>query len=91
MGDNIKFNVPSFTILQNGRFSEIKETKNIIPFEDYWNDTDSFDLVSDWNKIKGLTTFDDICSDCGIKTQLPFKPDGVRPVYCQECFKKHRN
>ena len=91
LGDNIKFNVPSFTILQNGRFSEIKETKNIIPFEDYWNDTDSFDLVSDWNKIKGLTTFDDICSDCGIKTQLPFKPDGVRPVYCQECFKKHRN
>jgi type I restriction enzyme R subunit len=91
LGDNIKFNVPSFTILQNGRFSEIKETKNIIPFEDYWNDTDSFDLVSDWTKIKGLTTFDDICSDCGIKTQLPFKPDGVRPVYCQECFKKHRN
>jgi CxxC-x17-CxxC domain-containing protein len=91
LGDNIKFNVPSFTILQNGRFSEIKETKNIIPFEDYWNDVDSFDLVSDWSKIKGLTTFDDICSDCGIKTQLPFKPDGVRPVYCQECFKKHRN
>ena len=30
------------------------------------------------------------CADCGIETEVPFKPDGTRPVYCQECYKNHR-
>ena len=31
-----------------------------------------------------------VCSDCGQKGEVPFKPDGTRPVYCKECFQKHR-
>ncbi|MDD1757912.1 MAG: hypothetical protein LUQ22_04185 [Methanotrichaceae archaeon] len=27
------------------------------------------------------------CSDCGCQTQVPFKPDGSRPVYCQDSIK----
>ncbi|RJS72799.1 hypothetical protein CW713_07950 [Methanophagales archaeon] len=30
------------------------------------------------------------CADCGEECQVPFKPDGSRPVYCQECYQKHR-
>ncbi|MBN1762892.1 MAG: hypothetical protein JW878_07460 [Methanomicrobia archaeon] len=30
------------------------------------------------------------CADCGEECQVPFKPDGTRPVYCQECYQKHR-
>ena len=30
------------------------------------------------------------CSDCGNEAEVPFKPTEGRPVYCQECFKKHR-
>lgn len=90
LGDNIKFNTVAFTLLQKGRFSEIKKTENAIPFDEYWNDSDSYDLINDWNKIKPLTSFDAKCSDCGIDIQLPFKPDGKRPVYCKECLKKHR-
>ncbi|MBN1861589.1 MAG: hypothetical protein JW840_09040, partial [Candidatus Thermoplasmatota archaeon] len=22
--------------------------------------------------------------------QVPFKPDGNRPVYCRDCYQKHR-
>ncbi|HOT06402.1 MAG TPA: hypothetical protein PLI05_03785 [Methanotrichaceae archaeon] len=33
---------------------------------------------------------DAVCSDCGNQTQVPFKPDGVRPVYCRDCYQKHR-
>ena len=29
---------------------------------------------------------DAICSTCGTGVQLPFRPDGVRPVYCRPCF-----
>lgn len=30
------------------------------------------------------------CSDCGKETEVPFKPSGDRPVYCRDCFQKHR-
>ena len=30
------------------------------------------------------------CSDCGVETEVPFKPDHERPVYCRECLPNHR-
>ena len=30
------------------------------------------------------------CADCGQQTQVPFKPDGERPVYCRDCYRKRR-
>ena len=30
------------------------------------------------------------CSDCGQETEVPFKPTDGRPVYCRECYQKHR-
>jgi CxxC-x17-CxxC domain-containing protein len=30
---------------------------------------------------------DAVCSNCGIETQVPFKPSGERPVLCNDCFK----
>lgn len=31
-----------------------------------------------------------ICSDCGVETQVPFKPTEGRPVYCRDCLPNHR-
>jgi CxxC-x17-CxxC domain-containing protein len=30
------------------------------------------------------------CYDCGKETEITFKPDGVKPIYCQTCFQKIR-
>ncbi|MBI4177109.1 MAG: DNA-directed RNA polymerase [Candidatus Aenigmarchaeota archaeon] len=30
------------------------------------------------------------CADCGNESEVPFKPDGKRPVYCRDCFNKRR-
>jgi len=30
------------------------------------------------------------CADCGAETEVPFKPTEGRPVYCRECYQKHR-
>ncbi|MFH8080778.1 MAG: CxxC-x17-CxxC domain-containing protein [Candidatus Aenigmatarchaeota archaeon] len=30
------------------------------------------------------------CSDCGKETKVPFKPKEDRPVYCKECYQKHK-
>lgn len=27
-----------------------------------------------------------ICADCGKSCEVPFKPNGRKPVYCKECF-----
>jgi len=31
------------------------------------------------------------CGDCGNECQIPFKPKEDRPVYCTECFQKHKH
>ena len=31
-----------------------------------------------------------VCADCNNECEVPFKPSGDRPVYCKECFSKHK-
>lgn len=32
------------------------------------------------------------CAGCGNAiTELPFEPDGSRPIYCKDCFRKNRD
>jgi CxxC-x17-CxxC domain-containing protein len=31
-----------------------------------------------------------VCADCKKECEVPFKPSGDRPVYCKECYPKHR-
>ncbi len=33
--------------------------------------------------------YDATCSKCGKKCQVPFKPTGSKPVYCDDCFKQN--
>ena len=31
-----------------------------------------------------------VCGDCGKECDVPFKPAEGRPVYCRECYPKHK-
>jgi CxxC-x17-CxxC domain-containing protein len=31
--------------------------------------------------------YDAVCAGCGIATQVPFQPNGSKPVYCRDCFR----
>ncbi|HWJ04010.1 MAG TPA: zinc-ribbon domain containing protein [Verrucomicrobiae bacterium] len=31
-----------------------------------------------------------VCAECGVETEVPFKPVSNRPVYCRECFARQR-
>lgn len=31
-----------------------------------------------------------ICDQCGVETQVPFRPTNGRPVYCRECLMQQR-
>jgi CxxC-x17-CxxC domain-containing protein len=35
---------------------------------------------------EGVELFDAICSKCGNACQVPFRPNGQKPVYCRACF-----
>ena len=30
------------------------------------------------------------CADCGNECEVPFKPNGEKPVYCNDCFADHK-
>ncbi len=32
-----------------------------------------------------------VCAECHQECEIPFKPTGDRPVYCKDCFAKHKN
>lgn len=32
-----------------------------------------------------------VCSEYGKMTKFSFKPDGIRPVYCKECYIKRKS
>ena len=35
--------------------------------------------------------FDAVCSSCGVQTQVPFQPSGVKPVYCRDCYRSQQS
>jgi len=43
-----------------------------------------------FNKSFDRQMFKVTCADCGLETEVPFKPDGKRPVYCRDCYQKHK-
>ncbi len=42
------------------------------------------------NNFNSKKKYQAICSACGQETFTVFKPDGIRPVYCQECLSKKK-
>ncbi len=32
-----------------------------------------------------------VCSDCKKECEVPFKPSGDRPIYCRDCYPKHKD
>ena len=43
-------------------------------------------IMSEERKMYSCT-----CADCGKEDKVPFEPKQGRPVYCKECFPKHRS
>ena len=50
-------------------------------FNDRNNDR-NFDGPKEMHKVT--------CSDCGNEAEVPFEPKEGRPVYCRDCYQKHR-
>jgi CxxC-x17-CxxC domain-containing protein len=39
-----------------------------------------------YKKDDAVKLYDAVCSKCGKKCQVPFRPSNDRPVYCKDCF-----
>ena len=40
---------------------------------------------------QAMRRYEAVCTDCGAGTQVPFRPNGVSPVYCRTCLPKHKS
>lgn len=50
ISNNRCFNIPSSDVIARGQYSEIKNTENRPPFEEWWHN--SYDIISQWNEIE---------------------------------------
>jgi len=90
-GKNILYNIPSAKQVDNGQYSEIKRTQNRPPFDEWWNNEKNLDLIKDWDELdrkiseqKSRKMYPTICTECEKQIEVPFAPDGIRPIYCSE-------
>jgi type I restriction enzyme R subunit len=90
LAENAKYNIPSFSTIIKGSFSEIKRTRNTIPFDSYWNDKEVLDVIKDWNQIQEILknskkSFVVHCANCGVVFQVSFEPRYGQKLYCKKC------
>lgn len=52
IAQNVTYNVPSPTTVNLGQYSEIKKSTAAVPFDEWWNSTESIDIIQGWDKIK---------------------------------------
>jgi hypothetical protein len=50
ISEHICYNVPSGDVIKRGQYSELKETENTIPFDEWWSM--GISLIRDWSIIK---------------------------------------
>jgi CxxC-x17-CxxC domain-containing protein len=65
---------------------EVVEDKIMRWHEDEYEENDQDDDSKAKKKNNDEGKFDATCSRCGANTKTPFKPDGIRPVYCKDCL-----
>ena len=44
------------------------------------------DVTSAGTDQQGRQLYSVKCANCGKQTEVPFKPNGDRPVYCRDCY-----
>jgi len=59
------------------------------PSRDF-NHSHRYDRGRQGNGPREITYTRVICAGCNKECEIPFKPSGDRPVYCKECFSKHK-
>ena len=52
IAENVTYNVPSPTTINMGQFSEIIKSTADVPFDEWWNSSESIDIIQNWDKVK---------------------------------------
>ncbi len=48
------------------------------------------DNSGDWHERRERQMHPIVCAACGKAAEVPFEPQGDRPVYCFDCYQTHR-
>ncbi|MEN8252011.1 MAG: CxxC-x17-CxxC domain-containing protein [Patescibacteria group bacterium] len=74
-------------VKKNEKVVNAKNTQKTLNKTTQDKNTQATDTVEDDVKKDGYNA---VCAMCELEIQVPFKPDGKRPVFCKECFKDHQ-
>jgi CxxC-x17-CxxC domain-containing protein len=47
-------------------------------------------FAAEYRERRPREMFEAVCADCGRTASVPFRPSGVKPVYCSDCFQGRR-
>jgi CxxC-x17-CxxC domain-containing protein len=65
---------------------EVVEEKIMRWHEDEYEENEQASDSKDKKKNSDEGKYSATCSRCSAETKTPFKPDGIRPVYCKDCL-----
>ncbi len=69
--------------------SEIKKTETQVSVKANTNKQNQV-ATQENNQKKKVKLYSADCDTCGIKIDIPFKPDGKRPTFCKDCLKDYQ-
>ena len=52
--------------------------------------TNASEFVGQYRERRPRELFEATCADCGRTANVPFRPSGIKPVYCSDCFQSRR-
>ena len=73
----------AITLVENNQMSDLKDIKRKTK-------TNIKELKTEFTSERRIPSYTATCAKCGVQCQLPFKPNGNRPVYCQKCYQKQQ-
>ncbi|HUG48054.1 MAG TPA: zinc-ribbon domain containing protein [Candidatus Limnocylindria bacterium] len=56
----------------------------------YGEYSDAAAYANEYRERRPRELFEAVCADCGRTANVPFRPSGVKPVYCSDCFQTRR-
>ncbi|XLQ19839.1 MAG: CxxC-x17-CxxC domain-containing protein [Candidatus Moraniibacteriota bacterium] len=78
------------TVIANKRNTVENKKTNATKVTDKVTDRVAVVKNDDNEESQKKDVYDATCAMCELNVQVPFKPDGDRPVFCKECFKDHQ-
>ncbi len=83
---NSKFNINNESVEKKQIIKKSLEQVDVVKS----NRTDVINEKVVKKNISKKKQYKTVCDTCGVEIEIPFKPDGERPIFCRDCLKDYQ-